>query len=253
MSNYSPENIAKEIVDAILKPTANEAEMSKLRSLAGNMSVSSWKVRQKSLVGTSGFLAGSFGGFTGVIGILADLVWLGKNAGQGCLGVGYALGGNVELDDIDLILAIWTGLGTPSNTVPAGRVAIAVSEDVNPWGQAFSHASFAPIGKVQAKLGAKSAVKVSGKLIGKIITKKLAVKGGSKLGAKLAVLAAAMASTKLGAKLAAKMGTSWIPLFGGGVSLGINLWLIGGLLEAAEGYYTHDYILLNNTDVTDLA
>jgi len=253
MSKFSPENIAKEIVEAILKPSANAEEMSNLRKIASGMYVDDWKARQIALVIGSGALAGSMGGPWGMAAIVADLAWLGKNAGQGCLGIGHALGKDVERDDIDLILAVWTGIGRCSNTVPAGAVAIAVSEDASPWGQAASEASFAPIGKVSAKLGSKPLAKVAGKLAGKIITKKLAIKGGSKLGAKLAVLAISMASSKLAAKLAAKLGTSWVPILGGLVSGGINFWLTSGLLDAAEGYYTHDYIILTNAEVSALA
>lgn len=253
MSRFSPEKIAREIVEAILKPSANEEEMSNLRQIASGMYVDDWKARQIALVTGSGALAGSMGGPWGMAAMVADLAWLGKNAGQGCLGVGYASGKDVDRDDIDLILAVWTGIGVPSNTVPAGAIAIAVSEDVNPWGQAGAEASFAPIGKVSAKLGAKSLAKVSGKLAGKIIAKKLAVKAGSKLGAKLAALAISLASSKLAAKIAAKLGTSWVPLLGGLVSGGINLWLMSGLLDAAEAYYTHDYVIVNNAEVTALA
>ncbi|MEG5019403.1 MULTISPECIES: hypothetical protein [unclassified Microcoleus] len=253
MSKFSPENIAKEIVEAILKPSANAEEMSNLRKIASGMSVDDWKTRQIALVTGSGALAGSMGGPWGMAAMVADLAWLGKNAGQGCLGVGYALGKSVNPDDIDLILAVWTKMGVPSNTVPSGAVAIAVSEDVSSWGQAASEASFAPVGKISAKLGVKSLAKVSGKLTGKIITKKLAVKGGSKLGAKLAVLAISMASSKLAAKLAAKLGTSWVPILGGLVSGGINFWLMSELLNAAESYYTYDYIILKNAEVAALA
>ncbi|MEB3180323.1 MAG: hypothetical protein VKL59_15000 [Nostocaceae cyanobacterium] len=253
MPKFSPENIAKEIVEAILKPSANAEEMSNLRKIARGMSVNDWKARQIALVTGSGALAGSMGGPWGIAAMVADLAWLGKNAGQGCLGVGYALEKSVNPNDIDLILAVWTKIGVPSNTVPAGAVAIAVSESVSPWGKAASEARFAPSGKISAKLGVKSLAKVSGKLTGKIITKKLAVKGGSKLGAKLAVIAISMASSKLAAKLAAKLGTSWVPILGGLVSGGINLWLMSELLDAAESYYTHDYIILKNNEVAALA
>jgi hypothetical protein len=217
------------------------------------MYVDDWKARQIALVTGSGALTGGMGGPWGMAAMVADLAWLGKNAGQGCLGVGYALGKPVSRDDIDLILAVWTGIATPSDSVPAGTVAIATSEDISPWTQSASESSFAVTGKVAAKMGAKSMAKVSGKIAGKIIAKKLAVKGGSKLGAKLAVLAVSFASSKLVAKLAAKLGSSWVPIFGGLVGAGINFWLMSGLLDAAEGFYTHDFIVVNNSEVAAFA
>ncbi|MDY7007489.1 MAG: hypothetical protein SWX82_27045 [Cyanobacteriota bacterium] len=216
------------------------------------MNVSDWRARQTALVTAPGALAGSVGGPWGIAAMGADLVWLGKNAGHGCLGVGYALGRDAERNDIDLILAIWTGLGTPSDTVPSGAVAIS-THNVSPWGKSAKEASFAPSGKITVKLGAKPAAKVAGKMAGKIVAKKLAVKGGSKMGAKLVTMAISMATTKLAAKLAAKAGTSWVPILGGVVSGGINWWLIGGLLEAAEDYYRHDYIILHNDELLALA
>lgn len=250
---FSPQQIAKEMVEAILKPSANEEEMSNLRKISSKMHVDNWKARQLALVAGSGALCGGAGGPGGIVLMLADLVWLGKNSGQGCLGVGYALGKPVSRDDMDLILAIWTGIATPSDSVPAGTVAISTSDDITPWMQSASESSLVVTGKVAAKMGAKSMAKVSGKLAGKIIAKKLAVKGGSKLGAKLAVLAVSFASSKLAAKLAAKLGSSWVPFMGGLVSAGINFWLMSGLLDAAEGFYTHDFIVVNNSEVAAFA
>lgn len=237
-------NIAKETIEAILKPSSNIEETIKLKKIAGNMSVNDWKTRQISLVTAPGAAAGMLGGFWGYAAILADLVWLGKNAGQGCLGVGYALKKYVNRDkDIDLILGIWTGIIEPSNAISSTKTTL-----INTWIETKCKMSELPIDKVCAKLGVKSMAKVNGKMAGKVIAKHIAVKGGSKLGIKLTSLAISKASTKLAAKLAAKLGTSWIPLLGGVVSGGINLWLISNLMDAAEKYYTSNYLLYDNDD-----
>lgn len=245
---FSVENIAREVVEAILKPSANANEIANLKKIAGSMNVNSWKARQIALVTTPGALAGSIGGPWGFAAMGADLVWLGKNAGQGCLGVGYALGENVDRNDIDLILAVWTKLVTPKNTVGPGEVAISTS-DLSPWEGTAMKGSVVPSGKMASKLG----VKPTAKLTGKIVAKKFAVKGGSKMGAKLVTFAVSTATTKLVAKLAAKAGTSWIPVFGGFVSGGVNWWLIDGLLNAAQRYYSHKYLIIEDPELADLA
>ena len=245
MSGFSPERVAREIVEAIIKPSSNAEELNSLRQTARSMSIGDWKARQIAFVTGPGALAGGMGGPWGIAAMGADLLWLGKNAGHGCLGVGYAAGkSNVVLDDIDLILAVWAGILTPSNTAPSDRVAVAISENVSPYGSITRDMGY----KIEAKVAAKSLPK----LIGKVISKKVAIKGGSKLGAQIASLAISKASVKLASKLAAKLGTSWIPIFGGVVSGGINWWLMAGLLDAAEKYYTHSYVLLDDMHVSDL-
>ena len=74
------------------------------------------------------------------------------------------------------------------------------------------------------------------------------MKFGSKGGAKVA----APASTKLVAKIASKMSVKWVPILGGIIGAGINVWIMGGLMDAAEKYYSNDYVVLSDELASDI-
>lgn len=94
------------------------------------------------------------------------------------------------------------------------------------WAGAAEAAMYAVAGKTAIKVGGKVAVKagavVGAQLMGKVVPK---------VGAKLA------------AKAASKVSTKWIPIVGGVVSAGINYWVADGLMDAAERYYSNDYVI----------
>lgn len=52
-----------------------------------------------------------------------------------------------------------------------------------------------------------------------------------------------------------KASTAWIPLFGGAVSGGVNVWLVKSFLDAAEQYYSAQqmdeavYLVLNDNEM----
>lgn len=97
------------------------------------------------------------------------------------------------------------------------------------WAGAAEATMYTIAGKASIKVGGKVAIKagviVGSQLLGKIIPK---------VGAKLA------------AKAATKISTKWIPIIGGIVSAGINVWVADGLLEAADRYYSNDYVILDS-------
>lgn len=189
--------------------------------------ISAWKQDNISLVVASGAASGMAGGLVGLAAIPVDLMWCGRIGAHGSIGVGYILGCDVDFEqDMNMILAIWGGIGEASMTVPAGKVGI----------------------KVGGKIAAKSVAIVTGAVTGTVIYK-YALKGGSKLSAKLAAKATSKAATKFMTKLAAKTGVGWIPFIGGAVSAGVNWWLVDGLLTAAEQYYSNDYVILNNVEI----
>jgi len=97
-----------------------------------------------------------------------------------------------------------------------------------------------------SKIVAKTSVKMSTKVGLKIGTKMIAKKLGVKIPPKILSKAAA----KLSAKATGKISTKWIPLFGGVVSAGINIWVLDGISQAAEDYYESDYILISS-EVSD--
>ena len=219
------EDIAQVFKD--LGNLGNRLEREALERQAKNYHLSDWKAERIAMVVGSGALSGALGGPIGLAAIPADLAWCGRVSGLGCFGIGHILGREVDYDlDMSLIMSIWTGLGEAASVVPAGKVGI--------------------------KICGKATPKIAGKVAG-VLVSKVALKGGSKLGAKLASKAATKAATKVVTKLAAKGGTGWIPIVGGIVSGGINWWLVGGLLDAAEQYYKHDYLILRDHELAQEA
>ena len=195
-------------------------EREQLEKQVKRYNINDWKAKQLTMVVTSGAVSGAIGGPVGLGAIPADLAWCGRVSALGCFGIGHIKKIEVDYDvDMNLIMALWTGLAEASSVVPAGKMAIKVSGKATP--------------------------KLAGKVAGVLVSKG-ALKGGSKLGAKLASKAASKATTKLVAKLMAKTGTSWIPLIGGVVSGGVNWWLVSGLLDAAEEYYSGEYLVLRD-------
>ena len=205
----------------------NNAERRALEKQAKNYHLSDWKAERIAMVVGSGALSGALGGPVGLAAIPADLAWCGRVSALGCFGIGHILGSEVDYDlDMNLIMSIWTGLGEATSIVPAGKVGI--------------------------KICGKATPKIAGKVAG-VLVSKVALKGGSKLGTKLASKAASKAATKLVAKLTAKGTTGWIPIIGGLVSGGVNWWLVGGLLDAAEEYYKGDYLVLRDSELAQAA
>jgi hypothetical protein len=207
-----------------LSSLGNDQERSALETKAKSFTdVNAWRNHNIQLVVATGAASGIAGGPIGLAAIPVDLAWCGRVGSHGSIGIGYILGCSVDYEeDMNLILAIWGGLGKSSMTVPAGKVGI----------------------KVGGKIAAKSAGIVAGTVVSK-----LALKGGSKLGAKLASKAASKAATKFMAKLTAKTGLGWIPLIGGVVSAGVNWWLVDSLMDAAEQFYRNDYVVLDDAEL----
>lgn len=205
----------------------NSMEREQLKKQVKSYTIDGWKSERIAMVVASGGLSGALGGPMGLVAIPADLAWCGRVSALGCFGIGHIKGVDVDYDvDMNLIMSIWTDLAEAKNVVPVGKIGI----------------------KVCSKASPKIAAKVAGSLVSKV-----ALKGGSKLGTKLASKAASKAAAKLAAKLMAKTGTGWIPLVGGLVSGGINWWLVSGLLDAAEEYYSHEYVILRDRELASAA
>ena len=194
-----------------------------LKKQVKGYTINEWKRECLAMAIASGAVSGVIGGTVGLAAILPELAWCGQVGALGCFGIGHIK--DVELDydvDMNLIMAIWTGLAEVSSVVPVGKVGIKVCGKATP--------------------------KIAGKVAG-VVVSQIALKGGSKLGAKLASKAVSKATTKLVAKLMAKTGTGWIPLIGGIVSGGVNWWLVSGLLDAAEEYYSGKYVVLRDREL----
>lgn len=197
----------------------NEAEKSALANKARGYLLSDWKREHIAMATGSGVVTGLIGGPVGAAAIIPDLLWCKKVGTQGCLGIGHIKGKHIDYEqDMNLILSIWSKLGEASFSIPAGKVGIKISHKLGP------------------------------KVLGKVVEKSL-FKGSTKLGAKMTAKVAAKATAKLATKLSVKVGLGWIPLVGGLASGGVNLWLISGLLDAAEEYYNSDYVVLSDNSV----
>jgi hypothetical protein len=199
-----------------------------------------WKAKHIALVTTSGVAAGVTGGPWSYAAIIADLLWCRKVAPLGCLGIGYVYGDDVDIDeDMNMIMAIWSGVGLASAGVPAGKIGVKVSPKAT---MKFGT-------KMIPKLAAKGAGKLAGEVVGKVISK-TALKTSSKALSKLTAKIVDKAVAKVFAKAAAKIGVGWIPIIGGVVSGGINWWLLSTMMDAAEQYYSNEYVVFDVSELT---
>lgn len=200
------------------------------KSIKSFSDVGTWKFERSAAVGVVGGGTGAIGGPVGVIAIPFELALCERQATTGAFGIGHLLGCKVDYDlDREIILAIWAGEGSLEKYVPEGKVGI----------------------KINDKAVAASATK---SLMGIVLTTSL-VKGSSKFLGKLSAKLVAKAVAKIGAKMGAKASTAWVPIIGGIVSGGVNVWLVQGLLDAAEQYYSAQkmdqavYLVLNDSEV----
>lgn len=202
--------IAKAIESMAMMDSKSKKELKKATQ---NDNFNSWKNKCISKSSGVGFLTGLAGGPAGIALEAADTGYLIAMAGRASYGVGHIHNKIIDYDnDIEGILAIWSGAGKTINK------------------QELALNTFAPVAgklvvKVNAKVGVKFAAKVGTKVSAKIIGK---------------------AGAKIAGKAAGKLSTKWIPIIGGVVSAVINAWVLDGLIDAAEDYYTSDAVLIND-------
>lgn len=202
--------------------------------------IDSWRNKHIALVVTSGVTAGVMGGPWSYAAILGDILWCRKVSPLACLGIGYILDCEVDVEhDMNMIMAIWSGVGVASVSVPIGKVGVKTSPKI-----------CMKVGaKVVPKIAGKGAAKVAEKVVGKVIGK-TALKSSSKVLAKLTSKIVNKGVAKVTAKLATKVGVGWIPIIGGIVSGGINYWLLNGLMDAAYEYYSNDYVVFEEAELS---
>jgi len=209
----------KEQIAEIFKDWGSELKpvhCAALRGEATKYSLADWQALNLAKVGASGGAGGILGGPVGLMAIIPDLIFCREVSTRACLGIGYILECEVDVEnDMNNILAYWSEAASLQD---AGTVV--------------------PLGKMGIKLSNKLAVKCVPKAIGKLVEKG-AFKIGGKAAAKFAAKIATKASAKVVSKLVAKVGFGWIPIAGGLLSGGINIWLVGGLMEKAVYYYRH--------------
>ncbi|MEY4590014.1 MAG: hypothetical protein RL497_2090 [Pseudomonadota bacterium] len=211
--------IAKAI--KMMSMTKSDAEKCELEKDAkSHNSIGSWKGSQIAKSSTVGFGTGLLGGPAGLALEAADLAYLIAQAGRGCYGVGHIYGKDIDYEnDISLILAVWSGAADTAGTVAAGKIGI----------------------KIGGAVGLNLAGHAVGKVLGKVVAKST-IKAGGKVGA----LILAKASSKLASKLVGKVSFKWIPIVGGAVGAGINWWVMSGLINAADKFYSSEYLILSD-------
>ena len=193
----------------------NESKI-ELKEATQNHNFQSWKNICMSKSGGVGFLTGLAGGPVGIALEVADTGYLIAMAGRAAYGVGHIHNKTIDYNnDIEGILAIWSGVGKSID-----KIGLSTNTLVPIAGKL--------VVKANAKVGLKLATKMATKLSGKIIAK---------------------TSTKIAGKVASKLTTKWIPIIGGIVSAAINAWVLDGLIDAANEYYTSDAILINDNIV----
>jgi hypothetical protein len=191
-----------------------------LMTEAGRHSLDEWKSVNRAKTGGTGVLTGILGGPWALAAEGADMAYLLRTSARASIGIGHILDKDVEHEvDMYAILAIWCGVAQATMHVATGKFAV----------------------KVGGKLGMQYGLTTTATVVAKSV-----LKGNPKIAAKIATKAAG----KLGAKLATKLGTKWIPVVGGVASAAVNIWVINGLMDAAQGYYTNDYVVFDNEIVS---
>ena len=212
------------------------------KDASGYTDVEAWKAKHIAMVVTSGVAAGSTGGPWSYAAIAADLLWCRKVAPLGCLGIGYIYGSDVDIDhDMNMIMAIWAGVGVASTDVPINKIALKASSKT--VGKLIGVSTYFGLTMFPKTTG-KVAGKVAGKVVGKTV-----LKSSSKALSKLLAKIVDKAVAKVIAKAATKVGVGWIPIVGGVVSGGINWWLLSSIMKAAEQYYSNPYVVFDENDL----
>ena len=225
----SQESAIEKLVKSLFKLTLSEQrELEKIIKKFSDLAL--WKLERLASVGIIGGLTGAIGGPIGILGIPFDLAACKRSATIGSFGIGHLLKCKVDYElDGEMILSIWVGEGSLEKRVPSGKIGIKINDK-------------------------PASTSTTNSVMGIIISKTL-VKGSSKFLAKLSSKLVAKAVAKISAKLAVKTSTAWVPVFGGIVSGGINIWLVRGFLDAAEQYYTAQnmneaiYLVLNDSEI----
>jgi hypothetical protein len=222
-------SVVDKIADLItlMAMVSDDQAKSELRSDARSHTLEEWMRNFKIKTTSVGALTGLAPGIGAVILEFPDLAYLFAATGRACYGIGYILRDEVDYDnDMPKILALWCGVARASNELVQGS-AIAFRTKA-----AFA-AKMAGAGLITAGLfNATVAVHTLGpKFVGKV---------------------AAKAASKVMAKALLRMSTRWIPIFGSAVSAGVNYWISSSLMNAADLYYSSEYIVVHKSDATDL-
>jgi hypothetical protein len=165
------------------------------------------------------------------------------------MGIGFKINGAANRDDFANILGVWSGhVRLDDNTlVIAHHVAEQVAQHVRenaPDGavdgaiaNALSVSSLAGIAAANPTSQALSQ-EVMRRVSSGLVSKVLAEKTGAKVAGKLSTKVAAKTGGKIATKYAAKGASAWVPVISAAVCGGLNAWIMSGILDSAETYFT---------------
>ncbi len=182
-----------------------------------------WRYKYQAYGAGTGFLGGVTGGAVGIGLTVADLIALRRFLLRGVVGIGLLEGKTVDLKtDLPAITMIWSGKMSVLDAPEYAGAKVAVK-----IGQKAQVKSMLLVVDAGSKLLAKAASKVCVKL-------------GNKSLAKTVPLIVAPLTAKAASKVSAKQLFSWIPVLGGAISGGVNIWIIRDFLKCAQIYYRNE-------------
>lgn len=217
-------SIITELVQVFLSapnPSDEKQAISEITPKIGEYDDSdSWRYKYQAYGAGTGFLGGFTGGPWGIGLTVADLIALRRFLLRGVVGIGLIERKNVDLKiDLPAITMIWSGKMSVLEVPELAGTKVAVK-----IGQKAQVKSMIIVVDAGSKLLAKAVAKVSVKL-------------GNKTLAKSVPLIVSPLVTKAASKVSAKQLFSWLPLIGGVVSGGVNIWIIRDFLKSAQIYY----------------
>lgn len=195
-------------------------ELDNLYEGAKEYTLSTWELQQRALATASGAAAVAIPGVH-VAGIAADLAFVVNRMGVSSFGVGSIIGNQrnhgfmLEKTDFGAVLGYWADDS-------------ALKEAMRGKGAA----------DLSSKVGFKLATKMYGKAATLVISEALLTSSGYLIGQKLGGKAMAKVGAKVAAKFTTKAAAGFVPFLGPAVGGGINLWLISGIMSAAQEFYT---------------
>jgi len=176
----------------------------------------------------------------GYVTLPAEFMYLMREIYNSSMGLGFLIYGDAFQDDFATILGLWSEevtLDDETLELIYGAVEMSLDYGIHRLEKYSESLGAAGAGSV----GVASTRSVSGKAANeastKMISKTLAKKTGSKVAGKLGAKVAAKTGAKIGGKYVAKSLTAWIPFISAAVCGGLNMWLMDGVMSAAESYY----------------
>lgn len=178
-----------------------------------------WRVQQNSMVTVSGGASVVIPGVH-VAGLVADAAFVLNRMRVATYGVGAILGSRAGLDnilepeDFAAVLGYWAD-------------DKSIQEAMKGKGAA----------ELSSKVLIKSGAKILGKGYVKGLTKVMLTSSGYLIGQKVGGKAIAKSAAKFAGKFGGKLIGGFVPFVGPIVGGGINLWLLNGIINAAEQFY----------------